>query len=100
MAECIHGNTTKEPCAVCDAAYYIDRRDLPAGTFIDTREGLKMAYGILWATWIDRSEKQSLAASMARELIRAELSQEECGEGITIMRTKFNNKGGYGYDKD
>ena len=65
----------------------IEKHDLPAGTMLDTREGMKIAYGILWMTWIDKTEKESVAASMAREILRAELSQDECGEGISLVRS-------------
>jgi len=103
--ECVHGNSTKEPCRKCNAAnrdvghsdnfppgHIIDRHDLPVGTFIDTRHGMKLAYGTLWKTWIDKvgdknkgTALESVAASMAREILRAQLSQKECGEGISLF---------------
>lgn len=64
----------------------INRHDLPPGTFLDARKGMKLAYGILWHTWIDRSGKEGRAASIARKILRAELSKEECGEGIALVR--------------
>ena len=64
----------------------INRHDLPPGTFLDTRKGIKLAYGILWKTWIEKSGKEGCAASIAREILRAELSKEECGEGIALVR--------------
>jgi len=65
----------------------IHRHDLPAGTFRDTREGMKLAYGILWECWIDKDTEDGVAASMAREILRAVLSQKECGEGIALARS-------------
>lgn len=65
----------------------IEKRDIPAGTTLTTRHGMKLAYGTLWMTWTDRTEKEGVAASMAREILRAELSQEECGEGISLVRS-------------
>jgi len=47
---------------------------------------MKLAYGILWKTWIEKSGKEGCAASIAREILRAELSKEECGEGIALVR--------------
>ena len=64
-----------------------DRHDLPAWTFRDTREGMELAYGILWECWIDKDTEDGVAASMAREILRAVLSQKECGEGIALARS-------------
>ena len=65
----------------------IEKHDIPAGTTLTTRHGMKLAYGTLWMTWTDREEKEGVAASMAREILRAELSREECGEGISLVRS-------------
>ena len=65
----------------------IHRHDLPAWTFRDTREGMELAYGILWECWIDKDTEDGVAASMAREILRAVLSQKECGEGIALARS-------------
>ncbi len=69
----------------------IERHDLPPGTFLDTREGMKMAYGILWKTWIDKVFLESVAASTAREILRAELTANECREGIVTARALLSD---------
>ena len=65
----------------------IEKHDIPAGTTLTTRHGMKLAYGTLWMTWIDKTQEEGVAASMAREILRAELSQDECGEGISLARS-------------
>jgi len=61
----------------------IHKHDFPPGHMLDTREGMEIAYGILWMTWTDGAET---AASMARHILRAELSEDECGKGIDMAR--------------
>lgn len=54
----------------------IEEHDLPG--ILGTRDGMRFAYGILWATW---SEKNT-AASIARHVLLAELSKEDQAKGI------------------
>lgn len=70
----------------------IKRHDLPAGHFLDTREGMKIAFGILWCSWIDASETDGCAASIAKHVLSFQLSKDEMGEGIVIARKMKENK--------
>ena len=54
----------------------IEEGDIPGQ--LGTRDGMRLAYGILWATWTVKNT----AASMARHLLLAELSKEDQSIGI------------------
>lgn len=54
----------------------IEERDLPG--ILGTRDGMRLAYGILWQTWGDANT----AASIARHVLLAELTDEDRAKGI------------------
>lgn len=54
----------------------IEERDLPG--ILGTRDGMRLAYGILWQTWGDKNT----AASIARHVLLADLTKDECAQGI------------------
>lgn len=60
----------------------IDENDARIMGMLGTRDGMRLAYGILWATWGDKNT----AASMARHILSAELSREEMAKGIGWAR--------------
>jgi len=50
--------------------------DIPG--MVDTQTGMKLAYGILFATW----SEANTAASIARHVLLAQLSKKEQADGI------------------
>ena len=66
--------------------HLIDFSDLPAGTCIPTNQGMKLAFGMLWQTWTDKRELGGKAVCIARELLRAQLTAEDCADGIGEAR--------------
>ncbi len=60
----------------------IDENDARIMGMLGTRDGMRLAFGILWATW---GEKNT-AASMARHILSAELSSDEMARGIDWAR--------------
>lgn len=60
----------------------IDENDARMMGMLGTRDGARLAYGILWSTWGDKNT----AASIARHVLAAELSREEMAKGIEWAR--------------
>ena len=65
-----------------DGLNIIDERDAQIMGMLGTRDGMKLAFGVLWSTWGDKNT----AASIARHLLSAELSQDEMKRGIEWAR--------------
>lgn len=60
----------------------IDENDARMMGMLGTRDGMRLAYGILWATWGDKNT----ALRAARHVLSAELSREEMAQGIEWAR--------------
>lgn len=61
-------------------AEIIEEHDLPG--ILGTKDGMRLAYGILWATWGDKNT----AASMARHILLTQLTKEDQAIGIEWAR--------------
>lgn len=71
-----------KPSDPLDGANIIDERDAQMMGMLGTRDGMRLAFGILWSTWGDKNT----AASIARHILAAELSREEMAQGIDWAR--------------
>ena len=58
----------------------IEERDIPG--LLGTRDGMRLAYGILWMTWSDKDT----AASIARHVLLAALEDQDRAKGIEWAR--------------
>lgn len=54
--------------------------DIPG--MLGTRDGMCLAYGVLWATW----GSKDTAASIARHVLLSQLTKEEQAKGIEWVR--------------
>lgn len=70
-------NTRKHPQQLDDYGQpFAEYQDMDG--MLGTKDGMRLAYGILWATWGDKNT----AASIARHVLLSQLSQEDRAKGI------------------